>query len=331
MPPLGPQELVDAILDGIIQSGEAGAFLSASRAHPRRFAVDGPEGSVLLWVYAWTLTPGGRPQLGNEYRIQMTSVQSPLAMNPDGPTLLLGYEPSLQMFAGFDVRRHATFTSGSPSVQIDIESLRQALQDGLAFHRKSNNEVAIAVRPDQLMAYARTARALHRGGRNLATFRALARASSLQSVSAATLEALSPQRRRLVSVVERLSRSANFVTQVLDAYGHRCAVTRSQLRLVDAAHILPVAAPSSPDHVINGIALSPTYHRAFDGGLIYLSERHVMTVNPKRAHLLEGLHLAGGLDALRASLGRIHLPADRRQWPDTRLIRRANAYRRIEI
>jgi putative restriction endonuclease len=54
------------------------------------------------------------------------------------------------------------------------------------------------------------------------------------------------------------------------AYGNRCAVTRVQLRLVDAAHILPVGTTGSADHVRNGIALSPTYHRAFDAGLIYL-------------------------------------------------------------
>jgi len=261
----------------------------------------------------------------------MTSVQSPLPLNPDGPTLLLGYEPSLAVFAGFDVGLHRTFTTGSPSVQIDIGSLRQALQDGLAFHRKSNNEIAVAVRPDQLLAYARNAEALHRGGRHRATFRVLSRVSSLQPVSKAALEALGAKRRRLVSVVARLSRDANFAAQVLGAYGNRCAVTRLQLRLVEAAHILPVAAPNSSDQVVNGIALSPTYHRAFDSGLIYLDESHVMTINPRRAHLLSGLNLAGGLDAVRASLGRIHLPPDRQQWPDPRLIRRANTYRRIEL
>src|SRR5881296_108688 len=128
MPSVRPQEIVDALLDAIAQSEEAGALVSPVRDHPRRFAVSGPAGPVLLWVYAWTLTPGGRPQLENEYRIQMTSVRSPLPLNPDGPTLLIGYEPSTGMFAGFDVGLHRTFTSGSPSVQIDIGSLRQALQ-----------------------------------------------------------------------------------------------------------------------------------------------------------------------------------------------------------
>src|SRR5688572_653971 len=116
MPSLQPQELVDAILDAISQSSEAGMLVSRVRAHPREFVVAGSEGDVRLWVYAWTLTPGGRPTLANEYRIQMTSVSSPLDVNPDGPTLLIGFEPGLKMFGGFDVKRHRAFTKGSPSV-----------------------------------------------------------------------------------------------------------------------------------------------------------------------------------------------------------------------
>jgi len=53
-----------------------------------------------------------------------------------------------------------------------------------------------------------------------------------------------------------------------------------QLRLVDAAHILPVHTEETIDDVRNGIALSPTYHRAFDGGLIYLDENYAMRINP---------------------------------------------------
>jgi putative restriction endonuclease len=55
-----------------------------------------------------------------------------------------------------------------------------------------------------------------------------------------------------------------------------------QLRLVDAAHILPVGAVDSTDDVQNGVALSPTYHRAFDNALIFLDENLVMKINPSK-------------------------------------------------
>ncbi len=327
-----PEQLVGAILEAIQESGAAGLLVSSARTHPRQFVISKPTGETYsLWVYAWTLTPGGRPQLRNEYRIQMTSVSPPLPLNPDGLTVLLGYEPSLKMFAGFDLTRHRTFTKGSPSVQIDITSIHQALQDGLAFDRKDNNEIAVAIRPDQFLTYAYNAENLHKYGRDTGTFTLLRKASSLEPIKPVDIDALTTPRQRVVQTVSRMSRAANFRQQVLGAYSNRCAVSRLQLRLVDAAHILPVGAPGSIDHVCNGLALSPTFHRAFDNALIYLDENCTMKLNPEKKSSLIKLNLDGGLDAFKAALGKIHLPPDRRQWPDQRLIRKANQFRRIPL
>ena len=259
----------------------------------------------------------------------MTSVQSPLRLATDGPTILIGYEPNLKMFAGFDLSRHQKFTTGSPSVQIDIRTVQKAVDDGLAFDRKTNDEIAVGIRPDQLVNYAHTAPRLHRYGKELHTLRLLAKASSLEPLEAADIAALSEPRQRILQTVSRLSRLANFRIQVLNAYGNRCAVTRAQLRLVDAAHILPVGAPGSADHVRNGVALSPTLHRAYDARLIYLDETYQMRLNAKMQAELHALRLDAGLADLRAGLGRIHLPADKRQWPDPTFIAKANRYRLI--
>ncbi|MCH7884499.1 MAG: HNH endonuclease [Planctomycetes bacterium] len=179
------------------------------------------------------------------------------------------------------------------------------------------------------MPYARNAVDLHRYGRHPQTFEALSKAASLEPLKPIDIEKLSSERQRVVETVSRMSRAANFREQVLNGYGHRCAVTRMQLRLVDAAHILPVAVPGSADHIINGPALSPTYHRAFDNGLIYLTESHAMRINPEKEAKLATLNLEDGIEAFKKSLGKIHLPADRRQWPDPRFIRKANRFRRI--
>jgi putative restriction endonuclease len=323
--------LADAILEAIQESGHSAILISAMRQHPRRFLVTAPDGAeTFLSVYAWTLTHGGRTRLPDEYRIQITSVQSPLQLSAEGPTILIGYEPNLKMFAGFDLTRHKTFTTGSPSVQIDIRTVRKAVDDGFAFDRKSNHEIAIGIRPDQLLSYAQNADHLHKYGKEPNTLRLLAKASSLQSIPSADIAALSEPRQRIVQTVSRLSRAANFRLQVLNAYGNRCAVTRAQLRLVDAAHILPVGAPGSADNIRNGLALAPTFHRAYDSALIYLNENFEMKVNPEREAEIQGLRLDAGLDEFRALLGRIHLPADRRQWPDPSYISKANRYRLID-
>lgn len=129
--------------------------------------------------------------------------------------------------------------------------------------------------------------------------------------------------------VNPVSKDASFCDQILNAYGHRCAVTRMQLRLVEAAHILPVSRPESIDDVCNGIALSPTYHRAFDSGLIYLADDYTMSVDSRHETRLLKLDLTAGLEGFKRSLGRIHLPADRRQWPHPSFIKKANRLRGV--
>ena len=331
MPAVAPEQLVAAITNAISDSGFSGTLASALRHQPRRFIITGQNTPSALTVYAWTLTFGGRPSLANEYRIQMTSVHSPLRAGSGGPTVLIGYEPDLNLFAGFDLHRHHTFTTGSPSVQIDREVLRTAETEGLSFHRKTNDEIAIGIRPDMFMAYAMNAAVLHRFGGEANVLRLLNRAVHEEPVEEEEIEDLSQERQRIVTEISRWSRAAGFKHRVLFAYGNRCAVTRVQLRLVDAAHILPVGAPGSVDQVRNGLALSPTYHRAFDAGLIYLDEDYRMRVNEGQLHILDGMELAGGAETFRAPLGTIFLPPDPNQRPSRDFIRRANLLRQIEI
>jgi len=329
VPAIPPEDLIRAVTNAITESGYAGQIVSPIRSQPRRFIITGPNAPLAITVYAWTLTFGGRPNLRNEYRIQMTSVNSPLQMGTDGPTVLIGYEPELNLFGGFDLQRHRTFTTGSPSVQIDRERLRRAETEGLSFHRKSNDEIAVGIRPDMFMAYAMNADVLHRYGRDANVLRLLNQAVR-EPPPPQQLETLSTERRRVITEVSRLSRAADFRQRVLFAYGNRCAVTRVQLRLVDAAHILPVGAPGSADHVTNGIALSPTYHRAFDAGLIYLDDQYRMGLNNGQLQALERLNLHGGVEAFRAPLGQqIFLPPDPQQRPRVEFIRRANRFRQI--
>jgi putative restriction endonuclease len=50
--------------------------------------------------------------------------------------------------------------------------------------------------------------------------------------------------------------------------------------LVDACHIIPFAE-SYNDSVRNGIALSPTFHRAFDKGLLSLTNDYRVILHPQ--------------------------------------------------
>jgi putative restriction endonuclease len=331
MPSVAPTIIVNSIIDAISQSGGAAIYVPVmGKVHPRKFFVTHNENNFTLWVYIWTLTHGGRPNLPNEYRIQMTSVSSPLSINPEGYTVLLGYYPDLNVFAGFDLQRHQIFTIGSPSIQINISAIHDALQNGLSFTTKDNLEIAVGIRPDQLLNYTYNAITFHVTGTDTRTYTLLERASRNLEIPNNELEEISAERQIIVSNVRRYSRNANFRRQVLNAYENRCAVTRAQLELVEAAHILPVPEEGSSDHITNGIALSPTMHRAFDNSLIYLDENLYIRPNEEKIEQLRSNNQIGGLTQFRSLLNRqIHLPADPNQHPNIAFINEANKLRRI--
>ena len=115
MPPVSATEIINAILDAFQQAGATAYYASdMAQTHPRKFVVEYHGETFSVWIYIWSLTHGGRTTLPDEYRIQMTSVTSLLQINPGGYTALLGYYPDLGMFAGFDLEKHRTFTTGSP-------------------------------------------------------------------------------------------------------------------------------------------------------------------------------------------------------------------------
>ena len=242
--------------------------------------------------------------------------------------MLLGFEPDRRVFAGFDIARHQVFTGRSPSVQVSVSTLNESLQHGLALQTKSNNEIAIGIRSDMLLFYSEHAGELHSLGKDSSYFDTVNRAVKEREVVESEILSYSQQRQMVLRETARWSRSSTFKKQVLNAYDNRCAVTRRKLKLVDAAHILPVkAGEQSIDNVRNGIALSPTYHRAFDNGLIFLDDGMVMRLNQSAAEDLYRLGLDSGIESFTANLGKIHLPYNPEQHPDPYFIRLANKYR----
>lgn len=321
-----------AILDAIDASGGVGCFVSAAHTSPRIFAVSHNGRNYRFAIYIWTLTPGGRQSLPNEYRIQMTSVVSPLALSEGDLTVLMGYWPEQKVFGAFDILAHRSFTTGSPSIQISNTVLYGALQNGLAFGIKNNDEIVIGVRPDQFLTYVENNRLLHQHGHVKAQLvEEMEATASNPELDLETVETAAPtERLRILTEVNRAVRSGRFAISVLNAYGHRCAVTRIQLKLVEAAHILPVAAPGSVDSVSNGIALSPTIHKAYDSRLIYFDEEYVVKLNGAIYQELQSMGRGNGIEQIEPYLNqRIHLPQEIIQRPNTEYIRKGNQYRGI--
>jgi putative restriction endonuclease len=145
------------------------------------------------------------------------------------------------------------------------------------------------------------------------------------------MEQIPLERMRVVQTISTLSRDSSFRRTVLSSYNNTCAVTAAQLQLVDAAHILPVGAKGSSDRIENGVCLAPTYHRAYDLGIIYIDDRYIVRSNEAKLDRLRALNLNGGEAKFIASLGPLSLPKLKADWPSVEMTRQANAFRGIGL
>jgi putative restriction endonuclease len=119
---------------------------------------------------------------------------------------------------------------------------------------------------------------------------------------------------------EMIFRGHIFRKSVLELYDFRCSVTglkvefQGNVTLVDACHIIPFHQ-SHDDTIGNGIALSPTFHRAFDSGLIGISDDYRVIVNRK----VTDHSLSQGIAAYEGE--KILLPREERFWPSREKLR----------
>jgi putative restriction endonuclease len=128
-------------------------------------------------------------------------------------------------------------------------------------------------------------------------------------LDSAKTESESARRYDLVETM-RAYRDAKFKPAVLLAYSYKCAVCDCDLKLVDAAHIVPVSHPESTDEVTNGLALCRLHHGAFDNALLGIQSDYRLIVNPERVDRLREMRMASGFSNFKAGLPkRIRVPA----------------------
>ncbi|UKT62797.1 HNH endonuclease [Pedobacter mucosus] len=111
-------------------------------------------------------------------------------------------------------------------------------------------------------------------------------------------------------------RNGLFKKLVPKVYGNQCSFTGMQLSstfghsFVDACHIVPFSQTHN-DKVNNGIALCPNLHRAFDRGLVSITNNYTILVSQ---HLIEKENHAYGLKGLAGK--KILLPNKQRYFPE---------------
>ncbi|MCD8031120.1 MAG: HNH endonuclease [Bacteroides sp.] len=116
--------------------------------------------------------------------------------------------------------------------------------------------------------------------------------------------------------VERYARNKQFEEVVKEKYDYTCCISGLRIylgnktSLVDACHIIPFRHADSSDTIGNGLALSPTLHRAFDKGLITIDEEYKVVISEWFEENKNGLN---GLKQLAGK--KIKLPEDSQHYP----------------
>lgn len=322
-------DLLEIIVHSINDCGWNVLYIGDISQHPFILKIYNNEESYLLRIYVWNLTHGGgaaRPK--DEYRIQITGTDH-FEQNDSEKTLILGWWGEVGVFAGFDYRKHTGRLGFSPSMQIREENLRKALLNGFSPCDKGNSEIAVAYRPDFFVSYVQSLEQLHGFGTSKKDFEILETVSDpLLELNTELIDQVSKHRQTTIVQLKKKLRDTSFTTRVLTAYGNKCAFSGMQLKLIDAAHIVPVSSEKSTDDTANGIALSALYHRAYDRGLITFNEKYQITVNVNEINRLKELGFDGGMSKFTKDLRPIiNVPPAVSDRPNITFIKEANRLR----
>ena len=318
-------ELFERVVRAITSSGWNLLYLPSERSYLRLQIYRGEE-SHRLRIYIWNLTPGGRPQLADEFRIQVTSVDRFENVPPE-ITLILGWWPEQDVFAAFDYEKHDQPLGNSASIQIRRRALEEAHIRGFGIWKKET-EIVVAVRPEYLTEYIRYHQAIHEFGEIPQAPEVLEHALQDSDELDQEIIVTPADRRDVLITLRKRSRDVSFRSRVLTAYSNTCSMCGVQLKLVDAAHILPVSVDGSTDETFNGIALCAIHHRAYDRALVTFDEEFRTHFNEDQILVLASEMVDGGIIDFRVAVKPlITLPPSRMDRPHPDLVRRANELR----
>lgn len=316
---------------------EAGGatVLTVSPPHQRPLIMSVAFGAATyrLEVFLWAITPGGKGRgRPDERRIQLTGVDQ-FTLKAGTRTIIGGWNDETGVLGFWDVRRHLGFSVGSPSLQMSLSTLERASHVGMATEVRgvrAGEEIAIAVQPDYLLWYVQEYERLYDCGGEIGNAANLVDGEPEEERNFID-EGGSPEsqsRRHQVVDVIRNFRDARFRPLVLRAYNYRCCLTGVALRLVDAAHIVPVSDPTSTDEPQNGVALNPLLHRAYDRGLLGLLPGGRTAINARVLSRLRKSKMDSGFEAIRQMIPeRMNLPGSADLRPPDDYLRRGLAAR----
>jgi putative restriction endonuclease len=304
-------ELIEIVVRAIYECGWNVLYLN--NEHPYEIRVYNEDRNINLRIIIYNITHGGKTRDKDEYRIQIK--EATIEEKPNYVTLLLGYYDPLGVFAGFDTDKHKE-AAYSASSQIKKEALDNAYKNSFSIYNNSKDEIVVAFKPEFFMEYAEDMDKLN------------TIIEENRDINQSILNEISESRKKVVINVTKRVRDSSFRERILVAYSYKCAVCGLQMKLIDAAHILPVGVDDSNDATSNGIALCALHHRAYDRALVAFDEDYDVIYNDERFDELKAIGHDAGLEKFIEDLNeKIILPPAVTDRPHVELVKKANNYR----
>lgn len=299
-----PQRIRQTIEDSLIADGYTVNWLD-KRHQPYHLNINNGLRTIDLYIYAWRIINGGRVNLVNEKRIEISSTASSVGFSRPitltQKTLLLGLYDSpsgTPVFAAWDAAANAT-RGKQKSCQVNVNDLLSGLTSGIHQTTDSHNNTIYTFSPDFLSDYID----LLSPGNTLALPSTIPTAGPISttsspspSLSALVRKASLPARRArtlrttasLLSSINRLTQTEKdyvvkqrvghglFKELLMNKYGCKCALCNITTEsMLIASHIKRWSDCSTDAERLddnNGLLLCPHHDALFDKHLITFDE-----------------------------------------------------------
>lgn len=314
----------DALLDIFIKSLEhigSDVSIKSNSIYPVELCITTNYESEKIILYIMNISHGGKTRSENEYRIQISG-KPPLETSEEAKTLLIGWYEELKVFAAFDAEHHKNFGK-SPSLQVVKEKLQEGHDKGIAFQIKrtpKGDDVVIVFSPMFILNYidelyqryhAHSKQSMSQEEESL-----LKKEPLNAKISKEELDKLSRERRTALIVLNKKLRESKFREIIFRIYNGKCALCNLQLRLTEAAHIIPVN-DDGLDEITNGILLCRNHHKAYDSGLLGINKEYKVIINRKAINKLKDAGLGGQADKFVKEINeKINLPDNPEYYPN---------------
>jgi putative restriction endonuclease len=295
-------EIFNHIFNAIGSCGWDIAITGNTSSHPLKLTAKNGQTQENLLIYVWNVTHGGKTRSEDEYRIQITGVKT-LHFEEDTKTLLLGIalHEGKVIFASYNPYKHKTF-GASPSLQIKRQTLEEAASAGVAFQEKTKgdlSEIVIAFIPEQFMQYITSVYPEYHQehtpiiSKNEAAI--ILKVPIDRPINFEDLEKLPSERRMVVRKINQYVREQKFRQNLLYIYKRKCVICGLQANLTEGCHIVPVKGKGLDD-IRNGVLFCKNHHKAYDSGLLAISEDYNILLDNKHAEFLKEHNLDNKLD-----------------------------------